>query len=109
MSKKEIYICKNCGGENLQIHALVQWDFGKQVFVVHSTYDDAFCEDCEDTVSFSEQETETEKGDSIHQKLKQAEAILSAWLTDNTRDVFEEEHEIDMVRLLIDESFNLTP
>lgn len=40
-------------------------------------------------------------------KLMQADALLSQWLTDNTEEAFEEQPEIDDARTLIQEAIEL--
>lgn len=46
--------CPQCGGDNVVKDAFASWDVNAQEFVLHSTYDESYCQDCDESVSPSE-------------------------------------------------------
>lgn len=43
--------CSECGGDNVVLDAYASWDVRAQEYVIDSTFDDAYCRDCEKSVS----------------------------------------------------------
>lgn len=39
-------VCSNCGSDDLNFDAFVQWDVDKQDYVIESIYDDVYCCNC---------------------------------------------------------------
>lgn len=50
-SDKEIPTCPQCGGTDVKVDAWATWDVEEQQWELHSTYENYFCEDCEETIS----------------------------------------------------------
>ena len=44
---KEIPVCTRCGSTAVLADAYAEWDVERQDWVLHSTYDNSTCEDCE--------------------------------------------------------------
>jgi hypothetical protein len=44
---KKVYVCRECGGDNVVIDAFAEWDVQAQVWDLRSTFDHAECTDCE--------------------------------------------------------------
>jgi hypothetical protein len=49
-------ICSHCKSDNVLRDAWAEWDIDKQEWVLHATYDETFCEDCEGSTSVEEVE-----------------------------------------------------
>ena len=47
MTKRITKVCKDCGGNNVEIDAWACWDDTAQEWVLKSTYDASHCEDCD--------------------------------------------------------------
>ncbi len=48
--------CRNCGSTNIKIDAWAEWNEKTQEYELSQTFDDAFCEDCEETGSFEDED-----------------------------------------------------
>ncbi len=59
--------CRNCGSTNIKIDAWAEWNEETQEYELSQTFDDAFCEDCEETGSFEDEDipAETPKPSSV--------------------------------------------
>lgn len=55
--------CSKCGGGNVVKDAFASWDVTAQEFVLYATYDDAYCHDCEESVSLNETPVNVNKDD----------------------------------------------
>ncbi len=40
-------VCGTCGSENVMMDAWACWDVAKQEWVLHSTFDQEYCGDCD--------------------------------------------------------------
>lgn len=45
------FICSECCGDNVKRDAWASWDFDKQEWVLAQTFEEGFCDDCEDLVT----------------------------------------------------------
>lgn len=64
------YICPYCGGDNLLMDAFCNWDVSKQEWILHSTFDDVYCQDCESNIKTMNEveigsESEESSGDTV--------------------------------------------
>ena len=46
-------VCADCGSDNVQMDASCNWDNDKQEWVLGSVYDDAFCQECDNTAKLN--------------------------------------------------------
>lgn len=59
--KKIRYFCSNCGSTDIVWDAWASWNEEKQVMELENTFDDCFCNECEQSSKeVSEEEVETE-------------------------------------------------
>jgi len=48
---REKPVCTKCGGDSIKRDAWAVWNEEEQDWEISSTYDDMWCDDCEDTAS----------------------------------------------------------
>lgn len=51
-----VMVCSVCGSENVKRDAWAEWSVQEQSWVLCSTYDNTYCEDCEEEQSLEERE-----------------------------------------------------
>jgi hypothetical protein len=49
MSAKHQMVCKTCGSADVVCDAWASWDVEKQDWVLNNTFDDTFCNKCEES------------------------------------------------------------
>lgn len=58
--KKYRMFCPNCDSERVLRDAWSVWDFENQKWVLHSSYQNGYCEDCEENIDIDAEEIEEE-------------------------------------------------
>jgi hypothetical protein len=53
-TKTHTYICDVCGSEDVMLDAYAEWDTEIQDWVLRSTFDQAYCEQCEGECTLEE-------------------------------------------------------
>lgn len=53
---KRKMLCSECGSTEVCLDAFASWDIPTQQWVLHNTYDDAFCQSCERDCTIEEEE-----------------------------------------------------
>lgn len=51
---KRIMECRRCGGQNVRRDAWAEWDMDTQEWVLSNVFDEAACDDCEQSTTIRE-------------------------------------------------------